>query len=267
MVGINCNDRHCALPEYVVQEVKMPKIYLSPSTQEYNYFVNGGTEEEYMNLIADAMVPYLRSSGIQYNRNTPDMTAGSSVEQSNQGDYDLHLALHSNAAPEELSGRLRGTDVYYYPESAEGERAADIIAENLKQIYPLPDLVKAVPTTILREVIRTIAPSVLIEFAYHDNIEDAEWIKDNIEEIAANVVLSLTEFFGIPFVEPMVERVGIVDVQSGYLNIRSRPSTSAPILTIAPKGDDILVLGEWEDWYVVNYNGTVGYAKAEYIAL
>ena len=43
----------------------MPIIYLSPSTQEWNYYVNGGTEEEYMNLLADKMVPYLDASGIR----------------------------------------------------------------------------------------------------------------------------------------------------------------------------------------------------------
>ena len=37
----------------------MPIIYLSPSTQEWNYFVTGGTEEQYMNQLADLMVPYL----------------------------------------------------------------------------------------------------------------------------------------------------------------------------------------------------------------
>ena len=41
----------------------MPLIYLSPSTQEFNPYVNGGNEEYYMNLIADAMVPYLEASG------------------------------------------------------------------------------------------------------------------------------------------------------------------------------------------------------------
>ena len=49
----------------------MPIIYLSPSTQEKNEYVNGGTEEQYMNLLADKMVPYLDSSGIRYVRNTP----------------------------------------------------------------------------------------------------------------------------------------------------------------------------------------------------
>ena len=41
----------------------MPIIYLSPSTQEWNYFVTGGTEEQYMNQLADLMVPYLDASG------------------------------------------------------------------------------------------------------------------------------------------------------------------------------------------------------------
>ncbi len=76
----------------------MPCIYLSPSTQEENRYVTGGTEEYYMNLLADELVPYLRPNTICYTRNTPDMTAVSSVRQANQGDYDFYLALHSNAA-------------------------------------------------------------------------------------------------------------------------------------------------------------------------
>ena len=46
----------------------MPIIYLSPSTQENNFYVSGGSEEYWMNRLADAMVPYLNASGIQYVR-------------------------------------------------------------------------------------------------------------------------------------------------------------------------------------------------------
>ena len=105
-----------------------------------------------MNLIADAMVPYLRSNGIQYTRNTPDMTAASSIRQANQGNYDFYLALHSNAAPEGSSGQVRGSLAFYYPTSTNGKRMADIIVRNLKTIYPDPQLVRAVPTTTLGEV-------------------------------------------------------------------------------------------------------------------
>ena len=94
----------------------MPIIYLSPSTQERNMYVTGSGSEEYnMNLLADALVPYLVSNGIQYTRNTPDMTAGSSVRQANQGYYDFYLALHSNAAPEGRYGEERGIIAFYYP--------------------------------------------------------------------------------------------------------------------------------------------------------
>ena len=58
----------------------MPSIYLSPSTQEYNPFVTGtGSEEYYTNLIADAMVPYLRASGISFTRNNPGGTVVDSI--------------------------------------------------------------------------------------------------------------------------------------------------------------------------------------------
>jgi len=163
--------------------------------------VGGGNEEYYMNLIADAMEPYLYASGIGFTRNTPDMTAASSIRQSNAGNYDLHLALHSNAN-DAGEGKIRGTEVYYFPSSERGRRAAEIIANNLKMIYPLPDRVRTVATTSLGEVRRTKAPSVLIEFAFHDNAADADWIRNNINEIAANVVLSLADYFGIPFVTP-----------------------------------------------------------------
>ena len=101
----------------------MPIIYLSPSTQENNYFVNGGTEEQYMNLIADKMIPYLDASGIGYTRNMPGMTASGSIAASNAGNYDLHLALHSNAAPDDRYGSVRGSIVFYYPGSLRGQRA------------------------------------------------------------------------------------------------------------------------------------------------
>ena len=91
----------------------MPIIYLSPSLQPYNEYVGGGNEQQYMNLLADQMVPYLRTNGIQFTRNRPGMTLAQAIRESNSGYYDLHLALHSNAAPPELSGKLRGADAYY----------------------------------------------------------------------------------------------------------------------------------------------------------
>ena len=246
----------------------MPLIYLSPSTQEFNPYYDGvGNEEYYMNLIADAMEPYLTASGIEYVRNTPEMTAASSIAASNAGNFDVHLALHSNAAPPELAGRLRGTDVYYYPSSARSHHLAELIAAGLRTIYPNPSLVKAVPTTSIGEVSRTRAPAVLIEFAYHDNPEDAEWIRANIETIARTVVRSLTEYFGIPFIEPQPTRTATVDTEGGSVNIRERPSLDAPVVGQAPDGAQLIILGSWGDWYVVRYDDIEGYVLSLYVTL
>lgn len=180
----------------------MPSIYLSPSVQDFNETILGESEEYYMNLIADAMVPYLRASGISFTRNNPYDTLPQVIAQSNAGNYDLHLALHSNAAPENLVGILMGPDVYYYAYSTSGERAAELIADNLREIYPNPSLVTVIPNTTLAELRRTIAPAVLVEIAYHDNFSDATWIAENIDPIARSLVMALTEYFGIPFVNP-----------------------------------------------------------------
>lgn len=245
----------------------MPIIYLSPSTQEWNLYVDGGTEEYYMNQIADAMIPYLRANGIRYVRNTPDMTAASSIRASNAGNYDLHVALHSNASPESKAGQRRGAEVYYAANSPRGKRAAEIIANNLKKIYPNPDEVRTLTTDYLGEVTKTRAPAVLIEFAYHDNPEDAQWIKQNIQEIAANVVLSLTEYFGLPFIQPQAPAIGVVATQSSPLNVRSKPALSAPVIGRVNKGQKVNVYGKWKDWYVIEGGGVTGYANSRYIEL
>ena len=245
----------------------MPVIYLSPSTQEGNFYVTGGTEEQWMNRLADAMEPYLTASGIQYVRNTPEMTAASSIRASNSGNYDLHVALHSNAAPEGQYGTARGIIVFYFPGSSEGRRAAEIMAANLKDIYPLPNLVRAEATTSIGEVRRVRAPSVFLEIGYHDNPDDATWVTGNLDAIARNLVLSLTEYFGLPFLEPQAPRSAVVDVSWGYLNIRDRPNRTAAVLARAYDGAALTVLNQWQGWYLVRFQGILGWASGNFITL
>lgn len=246
----------------------MPIIYLSPSTQEWNAYVTGSGSEEYnMNLLADAMTPYLLSNGIQFTRNTPDMTAASSIRQANSGYYDFYLALHSNASGEGRYGENRGIIAFYYPGSSEGQRAAEIFAENLRKIYPLPNKVRTQSTTTLGEVRLPRFPAVLIEIGYHDNYADASWVESNMDAIAQNLVLSLTEFFGLPFIWPMEVRYGTVTVGYGTLNLRSYPSDTGTVLANIPAGATVAVYGEWQGWYVVHYGIYVGYAASAYIAL
>ena len=244
----------------------MPKIYLSPSTQDWNMYVTGSGSEEYnMNLLADALVPYLLSNGIQYQRNRPEMTAGSSIREANQGEYDLYLALHSNAAAPENSGSVRGVLVFYYPTSAEGKRAADLFAANLKRVYPLPDLVRTVPTTALGEVRQPKYPANLLELGYHDNYADAAWVENNMDAIARELARSLTEYFGLPFIEPQPVVQGTVSTSGSPLRLRAYPSAAGQTIALMPNGASVTVYGTWQGWNTVEYNGNLGYAAEAYI--
>ena len=244
----------------------MPIIYLSPSTQDWNMYVTGSGSEEYnMNLLADALVPYLRANAIQYRRNTPDMTAASSIREANRGYYDLYLALHSNAAPEGRYGEERGIVAFYYPGSVQGQRAAELLADSLREIYPLPDRVTTRATTSLGEVRQSRAPAVLLEIGYHDNPADARWVENNMDAIARQIAMGLTEFFGVPFIWPIEPMDGEVDVEYGTLNLRSTPSPTGTVIANMPDDAKVRIYGEWQGWSVVHYRNYVGYAAAAYI--
>lgn len=245
----------------------MPYLFLSPSTQEFNPYVTTQNEEYWMNLLADRMEPYLLASGIGFTRNDPDQNAAAAIRQSNAGTYDFHLALHSNAAPPEKSGQIRGVDFYYYPSSTQGLRMAEILTEEIRNIYPLPELVQPRPTTLIGEVRRTRAPSVLAELGYHDNPEDAQWIEDNLDRIAQALVRGVCEYFGVPFIEPSPVQKGIVTVSWGSLNIRDLPDLNAAVLASAPGGAELTVYGVSGNWYSVSYRGIVGYASTAFVVL
>lgn len=183
--------------------MNIARIFLSPSTQEYNYYVNGaGNEEQIMNQLTNLLIPYLEAAGISYGRNNPNGTVIDSVALSNSGNYALHLALHSNASPPSTPGLLRGIDVYYYDNSYVGSQIATLFASYLKQIYPLPDNVQIRGVTNLYELRATRSPAILIELGYHDNVEDANWIVNNLDPIARALAHAIADFFGVPFVQP-----------------------------------------------------------------
>ena len=246
----------------------MPIVFLSPSTQEWNPYADGtGNEEMVMNLLATEMEPYLRASGISYIRNDPERNVAGAIADSNAGKFDVHLALHSNAAPEQFAGMLRGIDVYYAPSSRDSELLATIIANNLQRIYPLENQVTARPTNRLGEVLRTKAVAVLAEIGYHDNLEDVEWIQKNLKQIAMTLVLSLTDYFGIPFINETEPFYGTVETNGSRLNLRDYPALSGTILTQIPDDTQLILYGETDGWFVTTYNGKTGYVSGEYLRL
>lgn len=177
----------------------MPKIYLSPSTQESNVGVSPYiTEEKEMNLITDLLVPILVNDGrFTVKRNSTSMTPYQSASASNafrlEGGLDtnmIHVAIHSNA------GGGIGSEVFAYGVGTNSERLAKALYDQISPISPNADRgVKYKPALI--EVGDTVkATAVLIELAFHDNAGEALWMVNNRLAIAQAIYKGICDYYG-----------------------------------------------------------------------
>lgn len=256
----------------------MPDLFLSPSLQPFNLYVNGGNEKQIMGYVADALEPYLKANNISFVRSDSEGTLGEAIRLSNAQSFKLHLALHSNASPESSAGKFQGIQGYYYPTSVKGKQAAQDLVDALKEIYPQPDNVFILPTTTIAEVRQTRAPAVLMEIGYHDNLEDANWIKANIQNIARSLAKGLCVFFGKAFKDVCTApngQIGQNDMglyvlnctqDSSPLNIRVRPDLSSNVLSQLPPKQKAVLLGiEQNGWVKIRYNDKEGFAASRFL--
>ena len=66
--------------------------------------------------------------------------------------------------------------------------------------------------------------------------------------------------------DPIPIRTGTVTtLGGGSVNIRDYPSTDGTIIGSASIGAALQVTGRYEDWYVVDYNGLLGYMNSRYV--
>ncbi len=170
-------------------------IFLSPSAQEYNIgYGDFGSEEYRMNRIADIVEKMLKEQGYTVYRNNPNEKLSDAVRRSNEVNPDIHVALHSNASGEGFSAQ--GPEIFANRPNTPGDRLANLIYNEIMQIYPDPTKGRGVLyTSSLYEIIRTNAPAVLLEVAFHDNPEDAQWIIDNESQIAQAIVSGINSYF------------------------------------------------------------------------
>ena len=189
-------------------------VYLSPSTQDKNIgYGNYGTEEKRMNEITDIIEEILVNHGLTIYRNKPEWSLQQVVKDSNLKKPDLHFAIHSNA------GGGRGSEIFAYAPGGEGERAARMIYSELEPLTPTSDRgLKFNPS--FYELNSTIAPAVLIEIAFHDNIDDANWILNNIEEVGVALAKGIINYFEIPFnkKENILDKITITELLRQIIN-------------------------------------------------
>lgn len=179
-------------------------IYVSPSNQKENIGVGEfGDESSRMNRIADVVQRILEGQGITVFRNKPDWDLSKIVEDSNQKSPVIHLAIHSNAD----DGEFRGCEVFCHKFGGEGERLARLVYDEVSAITPTND--RGVKQGFnfygqgksMYELWKTNAPAALVEVAFHDNSEDANWIMGHIETIGIAIANAVLRYFCITIKE------------------------------------------------------------------
>ena len=98
-----------------------------------------------------------------------------------------------------------------------------------------------------------------------ENVEDADWLTGNLEKIAAALSEGVTEYFGLPFIEPQPVVQGTVSTSGSPLRLRAYPSAAGQTIALMPNGASVTVYGTWQGWNTVEYNGNLGYAAEAYI--
>jgi len=197
----------------------MITLYLSPSTQEKNVGHNQyGTEEEQMNNLADRIQNILENNYEEFLvlRNNPHWKLSEVVVDSNYYPVDLHLALHSNAN----NRHTRRCEVFCHKFDTQSHHYANIFYKNLAPLTPTSD--RGVKEGFnfygtnkhMFELYKTKANAVLIEVAFHDNIEDSLWILRNLDLIAENIVDSILEIFEIK--KKVVQEQKFFDIQGHW---------------------------------------------------
>lgn len=181
---------------------KAPVVYVSPSKQDYNKGIKGSgytTEKEMMNKLADLLIPKLENDGIKVIRNNPDGDIKSWTAESRKANADLHLALHSNGS---VNHDKSGVSIYVEDKDSLGFSAASLIYKNLYEIYPYKDAKRDYGVVFANGSLAEVHPnnvpvSVLLEVAFHDDMNDALWMVNNLESIASNIAKSVAQYFQI----------------------------------------------------------------------
>ncbi len=60
-------------------------------------------------------------------------------------------------------------------------------------------------------------------------------------------------------------KIGIGIVETDGLRLRAKPNIDAEVISWASSGDNVVVIRQVDDWYLVDYNLDIGYMNAAYI--
>ena len=153
------------------------KIYLSPSAQPHNaYAVGNTTEQVQCNRIATAAKKALERNGYVVKKAPEGQSYVKNVAESNAWGADIHMPIHTNAG-----GNKKGTLGLCY-RGCVNNKYMQAVYKAVAECTPWSDLGIGVKND-LYEINQTKMMCVYIECAFHDKVDSAQWIIDNVEKL------------------------------------------------------------------------------------
>ena len=101
-----------------------------------------------------------------------------------------------------------------------------------------------------------------INTGFPDNPEDMAWLRDSTDSVAKAIVLSLCEYFGIPFTGCESQTIGTANTDA---TIFDKPALNAKVLGNITENSKVKINSQWEDWYIVGENGRLGYVQTKFV--
>lgn len=153
-----------------------------------------------------------------------------------------------------------GIDILFRSGNPDSKRLAEILEKNFKSIFENP----CDKVNILSQNGKNSAesPIVTLRFNFSCRINKPEWILKNIEGIPATVTMSITEFFGIPFIPYKNQKIGFSKTDAVVFK---RPNNNSEIVQTVEPGEKIAIISQWEDWYVIKKNNFPGFIHSKFI--
>ena len=225
----------------------MPTIYIN-TKNDYKSNSDSSNCEYYSNLISSEIKNALNSNAISLTNNKIEREI--SEEIPDFSNINLQIDSENNDSSNYI------ISISYKSGIPQSQRLKNILEINLKNIIPKNTNIK-----IIEAKENDFEEDVIIKINC-SNEENFRWLRNNIENLSAAIIMSFTEYFGIPF----IPYTGVIYGRAiKDANIFKRPNKKSEIVQTLTEGEKIKLLSQWEDWYVAEKNGILGYINTYFI--
>lgn len=202
------------------------KILVIHSQQPANQYAGGDdgvldSEQYRMRPLASRIVDGLRAAGHDAHLGPLGTSYRDNVAWCNKIRGDLILSCHSNAT----GTANRGTGALIGIGSNRARPAAEAIAAELGKIVPGGASITNAAWIQVSELVDTYDPACLVEYYWHDQPDQAQWIRDNWPAMADATVRGLVARFGGTIAEPLASGLTHRVRWASALNVRATPPT------------------------------------------